>query len=343
MGSNVSHNLGDPKMIGNVNEADIEVNGAKTRALLDTESCVSVIAQAFVDQHLKEISVKAIGELLNIECADGSQLPYHGYIEADVQVISGLHGSSSKPCIPLVVLDTPYSKETPVILGTNILHDFLSECKEHFGEQFLQKADLFTPWYLCFRPMVITDRELKRNKNTIAFIRCAEQQKITLKPNQSVTIKGCSDKELNYPTTTAIMQESPASGIPDYIHVTPAVIRFENGRRNEVTVNLSNLTANTVTIAPKTIICELQPVVFENLAEDEPGADITDELSLDENSLLSEEEKVKLKNLLLTHMNVFSKDEDIGHCELIKHRIDLCPGKETPIQTETQAHPTYDD
>ena len=76
MGSNVSHNLGDPKMIGNVNKADIEVNGAKTRALLDTGSCVSVIAQAFVDQHLKEISVKAIGELLNIECADGSQLPY---------------------------------------------------------------------------------------------------------------------------------------------------------------------------------------------------------------------------------------------------------------------------
>ena len=332
-------------MIGNVNEADIEVNGAKTRALLDTGSCVSVNAQAFVDQHLKEIFVKAIGELLNIECADSSQLPYHGYIEADVQVTSGQPGSCSKPCILLVVPDTPYSKETPVILGTNILHDFLSDCKEHFGEQFLQKAHLFTPWYLCFRSMVITDRELKRNKNTIAFIMCAEEQKIILKPNQSVTVKGCSDRELNYPTTTAKMQESPASGIPDYIDVTPAVIRFENGRRNEVTVNLFNLTANTVTIAPKTIICELQPVsvtqdVFENLAEDEPGSDIIDEMSLDENSLFSEEEKVKLKKLLLKHMNMFLKDEeDIGHCELIKHRIDLCPGKETPFKQRHRCIP----
>ena len=72
--------------------------------------------------------------------------------------------------------------------------------------------------------------------------------------------------------------------------------------------------------------------MFENLAEDEPGVDFIDEISLDENSLLSEEEKVKLKNLLLKHMNIFSKDEDIGHCELIKHRIDLCPGKETPFK-----------
>ena len=73
--------------------------------------------------------------------------------------------------------------------------------------------------------------------------------------------------------------------------------------------------------------------MFENLAEDEPGSDLIDEMNLDENSLLSEEEKVKLKNLLVKHMNIFSKDEeDIGRCELIKHRIDLCPGKETPFK-----------
>ena len=155
-------------------------------------------------------------------------------------------------------------------------------------------------------------------QNTIAIIRCAEQEKILLKPNQSVTIKGCTDRELNHPTTTAIIQESPESGIPKYIDVTPAVIRFENCKRNEVTVNLSNLTANTVTIVPKTIICELQPVsvtqdVFDNLADDKPGADIIDEMNLDENSLLSEEKKAKLKNLLLKHIDIFSKDEeDIG-------------------------------
>ena len=334
----MSFDTKDPKLVGYINEADIEINGIHTKALLDTGSCVSVVSKSFLDEHLQNSELHKIDQLLNIECADGSQLPYIGYIEADIYVSSGLPGSNSKSCLLLVIPDTPYSQSTPIILGTNILDEFIKDCKVNFGDQFLQRAQLHTPWYLCFRTLVIRDRELKKNKNTIAIIRSAEQAKVTLKPNQTLTIKGKTDKEINYPNTTAIIQESSESGLPGFVDITPAVIQFEYGKKKEVTVTLSNLTTNTVTIAPRTIICEIQPVqvteeVFNNIQDNNPVPFIIDSLHMDQNNVLSEDEKIRLKELLQKHSDIFSKSEDdVGHCDRIKHRIDLCTGQETPFK-----------
>ena len=79
---------------------------------------------------------------------------------------------------------------------------------------------------------------------------------------------------MRYPSTTAIIQESEDSTIPEFIDITPAVLPFEIGKKQEITVTLSNLSTDTVTISPKAIICELQPVtvteeVFNNIVESE--------------------------------------------------------------------------
>ena len=338
-GSNMSSCLkSDPKLIGHPNEADIIVNGIHSHALLDTGSCVSVVSKSFVDKHLLEIAIEDIGQMLSIECADGNQLPYIGYIEADLEIPLGIPGSDLKRSLLLVIPDTPYSEKTPIILGTNVLKEFLDDCKATFGDNFLQKAGLHTSWYLCFRTIVIRDRELNKNKNVIGIIRCAESERIILRPNQVVTIKGQTDKESNYPSTTAILQESKDSGIPDFIDVTPAVIQFENGKKKYVEVTLSNLTTNTVTISPRAVICEIQPVsvteeVFDKIADPDKRPELLNTLVMDKNDILTEEEKAKLKNLLHKHIDIFSKhEEDIGHCDFIKHRIDLLPDKTTPFK-----------
>ena len=216
--------------------------------------------------------VHKIDKLLKIECADGSQLPYFGYVKVDVDVLSGLPVSEPKSCLPLVIPDTPYSEKTPIILGTNVLKEFMTDCKSKFGDNFLQRAGLFTPWYLCFRTIVVRDRELRKNNNRIAVIRCAETSKVILKPNQTISVKGNTDKEMNFTSTTAIIQGSEDSAIPHYVDVTEAVIHFESGQRKEVNVTLSNLTIHTVVITPKAVICELQHVsvtdeVFENISD----------------------------------------------------------------------------
>jgi hypothetical protein len=107
--------------------------------------------------------------------------------------------------------DANYSSRTPVILGTNILNELLSECRNNFGEQFLQKAGLHTSWYLSFRCLALREKELKKNKNRLAVIRNASTEKIIINPNESIHVKGYTDKELDYSPSTAIIQESTES------------------------------------------------------------------------------------------------------------------------------------
>ena len=50
---------------------------------------------------------------------------------------------------------------------------------------------------------------------------------------------------------------------------------------------------------------------------------------MDQNNILSVEEKSRLKDLLRKHESIFSKhEENIGHCDLIKHRIDFLPDRD---------------
>ena len=95
---------------------------------------------------------------------------------------------------------------------------------------------------------------------------------------------------------------------------------------------MTNLSTNTVCLAPKAILCELQPVevtaeVLDRLEEenlDIKRKNIVKELSIDEDNILDSEQKRALTDLLMKHRSIFStSDTDIGNCTSIKHRIDL--------------------
>jgi len=319
----------DSNLVGDINEVNVIIGEKSAKALLDTGSVVSLVTETFYKNNLSDIEIKPVGDILNIECADGENLPYKGYIATDIRVESGLPNSNTMKCLFLVTPDTSYSSRTPFVLGTNILNEFMDNCKSQFGDQFLQKAKLHTPWYLSFRSIAIRQKELQRNNNRIAIVRCAATSKITLKPNQSIEVIGVTDREANYPKSTAILQESSASQLHPSIDVTPAVIEYSNRKGTEVTVNLSNLTTAPVTIAPRSIICEIQPAmvveeVFDKIEGKTKQEEVIEGLNIDEANLLDHDQKEKIVNLLKKHKSIFStSDTDIGVCNIIKHRIDL--------------------
>ena len=316
-----------PELVGEVNEVDILIGKIPARCLLDTGSCVSVIAESFYNDHFKEVPLQPVGQLINIECADGEKLPYKGYIETEIAVNNGLPKAKPLPCLLLVTPDTEFSKRTPIILGTNILHEFMNECHENFGEQYLQRAHLHTPWYLSFRAITIREKELRRNNHRIAVVKCAIVEKLTIQPNRSVEVLGYTDQELNYPSTTAMMQECEDSQISTDLDVTPTAIQYKYKDNGEIKVTLTNLTVNPVTISPKSILCEIQPVtvtdeVFDKI-EDKHDV-VLNNLDIDEDNLLDEDQKSTLYKLLEKHKGIFStSDLDIGMYNHIKHRIDL--------------------
>jgi len=326
---------------------EVEINEVATTALLDTGSVVSLISETFHREHLGT-DIKPLEDILNIETASGESLPYKGYIEAELNIQEGVGKAGTHTCLFLIVPDTQYSVRTPVLIGTNILSGLLSECKENFGVRFIQKASLHIPWYLTFRAMVLTDRELKRKKDRIAIVRCAATAKIILRPNETIDIPAYADKKMRYLNTAAVLLETPEATMSNDIDVAPGLVNFEYEKKTIFHVTLSNLTTNTVAISPKEFICELQPVTieeeviermegetmeqrqekivkgFEEETLEQRQEKIVEGLVIDEDNIMDKGQADGFKELLMKHKDIFAtSDIDIGQCNKVKHRIDL--------------------
>ena len=81
-------------------------------------------------------------------------------------------------------------------------------------------------------------------------------------------------------------------------------------------------------IAPKCILCEIQPVTIAEEVLDTMEQTSTDEimkgLHIDDEGVLNQQQKEHLIDLLRNHLDIFYVGEtDIGECNLVKHRIDL--------------------
>ncbi|VDI62254.1 Hypothetical predicted protein [Mytilus galloprovincialis] len=73
-------------LLGSPNEVTVVINGLQASALLDTGSTVSTVSQSFHRQYLADSPIQTLNQILNIECADGQNMPYLGYISADLQL-----------------------------------------------------------------------------------------------------------------------------------------------------------------------------------------------------------------------------------------------------------------
>ena len=116
------------------------------RLFYDMGSCISAIARSFYDTKLNEVQLQPIR-------------PYEGYIEVELKITIGLHDVKPLYCLFVFSLDAKYSVKKLVIIGTNILTELIKDCKNKFGEQYLQKANLHTPWFLSFRCIALRENE----------------------------------------------------------------------------------------------------------------------------------------------------------------------------------------
>lgn len=135
----------------------------------------------------------------------------------------GIPRQQGVTCLLLIVPETPYNAKTPVFLGTKIIHEVMSSCKQNFGDLFLQKTSLDTPLYLTFRTTVVRNQEVRKNKDNIAIIRSAKPSVVILGPNQNINIREVADREINCHPTCVLVKKTEESTIPDFIDITPTV------------------------------------------------------------------------------------------------------------------------
>ncbi|VDI39634.1 Hypothetical predicted protein [Mytilus galloprovincialis] len=67
-----------------------------------------------------------------------------------------------------------------------------------------------------------------------------------------------------YPSTICMLHATHNSIVQDDLDIVPSLVTYDNNNKQDVIpVHISNITTRTVTIAPRSLLCELQPVVVQ--------------------------------------------------------------------------------
>ena len=160
----------------------------------------------------------------------------------------------------------------------------------------------------------------------MALIKSAETRPITIPANTEVVIQGYMDKMLPYPSTVSMLHPTKNSVIPTDLDIVPAVISYDQNHRENIPVHIANVTTRTVTVSPRSLLCELQPVSVtrEHVASTEiRQPDLFADINLPDDTLTPDQLE-KGKRLIHRYKDIFSmSDTDIGYTSLVKHRIDL--------------------
>ena len=286
--------------------------------MLDTGATVSTISKKFLESQLNNIPVIPVDEVLSVEVAGGSKLPFDGYVVLDFKVpFSDIMFTS----LFLVVSATEYHETVPVLIGTNVLSMILSSD--------IQTQDMGTlpqSWSMALE--VSRNREKWFHTHS-GFIGLGKSQgKVTLQPNSQVVVDCNLDRDSCY-AGAAVVDSCSSNELPPGVNVEPLLF-YMIPNVSTFPVQLSNTSNQTVVLSLNAVCCEVQmarvsasPSVKKNVEEtvlefDWHGEDVD----------LSTEEVREVEKFLHSWIDVFSQNElDIGHTTAVHHEIRLIDDK----------------
>jgi hypothetical protein len=167
------------------------------------------------------------------------------------------------------------------------------------------------------------ENELSRNRNLLAFIESAKNRKITITAKSEDMINGYLDKKVLCEPVCGIVQPTTSSFIPDNLNISPILVSSDKQNTELIPIHITNISTRTITVPPKAMLCELQPVTIEkrrSLKKQKPlDVDIMDKIKIDDRNLHASEFQKGLQ-LIKAFNDIFSKDYGgIGLTAGLKH------------------------
>ncbi len=113
----------DARLVGRCPQGTIKIGGKEGRCVLDSGAEVSTIMESFYREHLSVNDVKDTTSWMKISAANGLEVPYMGYIEAEVEVMGQVFQKVGILVVkdPLNAAMLQRKAEVPGIVGSNIM------------------------------------------------------------------------------------------------------------------------------------------------------------------------------------------------------------------------------
>lgn len=237
-------------LVGNCPAVTIGIGGVTVECILDTGSMVSTITESFYNKYLCDIPI--VQEChLKLRAANGLEVPYVGYIEADVYV-QPVNLRLEKRGI-LIVKDTQ-GREIPGLLGMNYHQGMQGPCDKWMwvsSTKVIQTDHRMQNWIKAFKDTSATLEGIAQVAGTDSV--CVPANSIRF-----VHVRGPHRKHWKFPSTPICIE--PSSQI-DSLLIINTVVEQGSGA---YAVPVANLTSTDIWIPPRTRLglmseCMLEP------------------------------------------------------------------------------------
>ncbi len=302
-----------PTLIGNATEISCKINNITVNGLLDTGSQISSISRKFYMENLSKLPLHNIDNLLKIESVSGESLPYFGYIEVTISLQCDNNQFVSKSIPLLVVPDTTYNNQVPLLLGTNLLQRFSNI------STFQNPALAF-----AIKTISSTHSYLKDNKGEIGKV-CASQN-VHVKPYSSQIVPGISNIKVPICQQIAIAE---CGQLP----VVPCIVNVKQGK-NDIFCEIFNHSDTEIEIPKGQEVAKLYQATLGSLEDNIDGSFVN---SFDM-SHLNENDRTELTAFLTKNRDVFAMDiMEMGCSNVTEVKIDM--NDSTPFRQKMRPVP----
>ena len=314
-------------LVGQANEVPAEMDGNRCLALVDTGSQVTTVASHFYQSHLQHLPLKTCAGLVRVEGAAGDNIPYKGYIEVSIK----LSGHKSVDIPVLVMNDTTYNQNVPLLLGTNLLSRLQPDSSSGEVHACVQMAQ---------RALQLVDRHLQETQGIYGTV--FSTASVRVKPGEVVAISARVSVSVPIADSVAMLSDTLAKpSKAKSVNVTPGLVNVTSGY-STLAVEMCNTGPNAIKIKPGDKIAQLDQVSLVN--DDEVDVSPASDEVLQKIDLgylasnASDEDVKKVNDMLFRWKHVFSKDSsDLGKTDVLRHRIDLID--DTPVKEKARRVP----
>lgn len=313
--SNTYSNL-PPDMVGGRYEAHVYLNDITCPCLIDTGAQVTIVTDTFHRAKLSHLPIQPLANILTTEGAGGHQVKYSGYVMMKVSFPEELDETRAYyPTPVLVAPETAYTKEIPLILGTNVLRRM-----NNIPQLFNKKTKVFDTTSLqhtfvtAYRSVMIPTSDPDGILGEVHPL-----NKTTILPGDTEHIL-VKTKPGSLQSPISVLVQS-SENIPRGLLVKEGVVTMSPAGR--IRIPVVNTSPKPITLNKHATIADV--IVPENvIPAEESDIEIEDPLDEIEIGPVSNLWKQRISKLIKDYNHVFAKNDlDLGYTDAVRHRIEL--------------------
>ena len=313
------------RLVGDSPMVKCSFHGVPATCLLDSGAQCTMVSETFYSTHFGKTTLVDPPAWLDLTAANDLQVPYIGYFECDVTV----NGETAVRRGVLVKKGAYEDRDGT--LGTNVLkclksyaHLCPSEQKTKFAK--LPDTSVFLPAESMRTIMVKGPTINDQNKSLMIE---PLSQPLTGNVKLIATVVKSNDtgwypvQFANQNCSAIILEPNTRVGLIEVVQTIENDVKFDyHAETNEIKVSLINSVASTplFNIPPCASYDESDKDSAMKTHGETSVPDWIEELAT--NAEISEDDKVRLQNLLVKYAHIFGlSDEELGYCDLIEHKI----------------------